>query len=127
MIASSQQSPNHRDNHQHQHGNDRAPSNSIKSHDAYSEMARRKETDLVQLGARVRMPLRAALESAARARGVSINAEINERLTKSFEADKLDARIDERVKDALRQHDAALAQAIRKYIGEPLQFKACIS
>ena len=48
-------------------------------------MAERNKTDVVQLGARVREPLRIALESAAASRGVSMNAEINERLMRSFE------------------------------------------
>jgi hypothetical protein len=51
----------------------------------WKKMAERKKTDLVQLGPRVREPLRNALESAAKARGVSMNTEINERLMRSFE------------------------------------------
>jgi hypothetical protein len=58
-------------------------------------MAERKKTDLVQLGARVREPLRTALESAAASRGVSMNAEINERLMRSFEdEEKLETETD---------------------------------
>jgi hypothetical protein len=47
-------------------------------------MPRRKETDTVQLGLRVKEPLRAALEQAAQASGLSMNAEIVKRLETSF-------------------------------------------
>jgi hypothetical protein len=47
-------------------------------------MPRRKETETVQVGLRVKEPLRAALEQAAEQRGVSMNAEIVRRLERSF-------------------------------------------
>jgi Arc-like DNA binding domain len=49
---------------------------------------RRKETETVQIGLRVKEPLRAALEDAARQRGVSMNAETVARLERSFEQDQ---------------------------------------
>jgi hypothetical protein len=48
-------------------------------------MAPRQKADLMQVSFRTREPLRAALESAAQARGVSMNTEMNERLMRSFE------------------------------------------
>lgn len=48
-------------------------------------MAARDKTELVQVSFRTREPLRAALEAAAKARGVSMNTEMNERLMRSFE------------------------------------------
>jgi hypothetical protein len=57
----------------------------------------RQKTDLVQISIRTKEPLRAALESAARERGVSMNAEIVERLTRTFEDEiKLEAEFDRR-------------------------------
>jgi hypothetical protein len=57
----------------------------------------RHKTDLVQISIRTKEPLRAALESAARERGVSMNAEIVERLTRTFEDEiKLEAEFDRR-------------------------------
>jgi hypothetical protein len=50
-------------------------------------MASRDKSELVQVSFRTREPLRAALESAAKARGVSMNTEMNERLMRSFEDD----------------------------------------
>jgi hypothetical protein len=50
-------------------------------------MARRKESETVQLAVRMKEPLRAALEEAARRRGVSMNAETIARLERSFEQD----------------------------------------
>src|SRR5216683_1184521 len=49
------------------------------------KMAPRQKADLMQVSFRTREPLRAALESAAKARGVSMNTEMNERLMRSFE------------------------------------------
>lgn len=55
-------------------------------------MAGRAKPELVQVSFRTREPLRAALESAAKARGVSMNTEMNERLMRSFEDEvKLEA------------------------------------
>ncbi len=48
-------------------------------------MARRKKSATVQLKVRIKEELRARLEKAAKARDVSMNAEIGERLGKSFE------------------------------------------
>jgi hypothetical protein len=48
-------------------------------------MARQEKPELMQVSFRTREPLRAALESAAKARGVSMNTEMNERLMRSFE------------------------------------------
>ena len=48
-------------------------------------MARRKKSATVQLKVRIKEELRARLEKAAKARDVSMNAEIGERLEKSFE------------------------------------------
>lgn len=47
-------------------------------------MARRKKSATVQLAARMKEPLRARLERAAKARGVSMNAELNRRLEESL-------------------------------------------
>jgi len=60
-------------------------------------MARRSASDLVQLSVRAKEPLRAALETAAAERGVSMNAEIIERLMRTFEDEvKLEAEFDRR-------------------------------
>lgn len=48
-------------------------------------MARRKKSATVQLKVRIKEELRARLEKAGKARNVSMNAEIGERLEKSFE------------------------------------------
>jgi ribosomal protein L18E len=45
----------------------------------------RAESKTVQVGLRIKEPLRAALEEAARRRGMSMNAEIAWRLERSFE------------------------------------------
>ena len=51
-------------------------------------MARRAQSETVQIGLRVKEPLRARLEEAARARGVSVNAEVVRRVEASFEQDR---------------------------------------
>jgi hypothetical protein len=48
-------------------------------------MARRDEAQTVQVGLRVKEPLRVLLEESARERGISMNAEIVRRLERSFE------------------------------------------
>ncbi len=48
-------------------------------------MAERSRSDTIQLKARMKEPLRAKLEEAAGARGVSLNAEMIHRLERSFE------------------------------------------
>jgi hypothetical protein len=48
-------------------------------------VAPRQKAELMQVSFRTREPLRDALESAAKARGVSMNTEMNERLMRSFE------------------------------------------
>lgn len=48
-------------------------------------MTGRDKTEMVQVSFRTREPLRAALEAAAKARGVSMNTEMNDRLMRSFE------------------------------------------
>lgn len=50
-----------------------------------TEMARRKKSATVQIKVRIKEELRARLEKAAKARGVSLNAEIGDRLENSFE------------------------------------------
>lgn len=47
-------------------------------------MAKRKQSATVDVKLRMKEPLRAALEGAARKRGISMNAEIVERLSRSF-------------------------------------------
>ena len=47
-------------------------------------MAERSRSDTIQLKARMKEPLRAKLEAAAKARGVSLNAEMIHRLERSF-------------------------------------------
>ena len=47
-------------------------------------MARRPKTALVQLKIRMREPLRARLQKAAKASGISINREVVDRLERSF-------------------------------------------
>ena len=51
-------------------------------------MPRRKESETVQVGLRIKEPLRAALEETAKHRGVSMNAEIVARLEQSFAAER---------------------------------------
>ncbi len=51
-------------------------------------MAERVRSDTIQLKARMKEPLRAKLEEAAEARGVSLNAEMVHRLERSFEGDE---------------------------------------
>jgi Arc-like DNA binding domain len=48
-------------------------------------MAKRKKTAIVQTGLRMREGLRADLEKAAKARGISLNAEIADRLERSVD------------------------------------------
>ena len=50
-------------------------------------MAERSRSDTIQLKARMKEPLRAKLEAAAEARGVSLNAEMVHRLEQSFTED----------------------------------------
>ncbi len=50
-------------------------------------MAKRSRSDTIQLKARMKEPLRAKLEAAATAKGVSLNAEMVHRLEQSFLAD----------------------------------------
>ena len=50
-------------------------------------MAQRKRTATVQLKVRMKEPLRGQLEKAAKARGMSLNAEIGKRLERSFETE----------------------------------------
>jgi len=52
----------------------------------------RKTTELVPLMLRLREGLRKQLEKAAKARDVSMNQEINDRLERSFEREKREAR-----------------------------------
>jgi hypothetical protein len=47
-------------------------------------MARRKESETVQVGLRMKEPLRATLDEVARQRGVSMNAEIVARLERTL-------------------------------------------
>src|SRR5713226_8088659 len=49
---------------------------------------KRKEADTVQISVRAKEPLRLQLEAAAKARGVSMNNEIIDRLQRSFENDR---------------------------------------
>ena len=49
----------------------------------------RDESETVQVGLRLKEPLRAAIEEAARRRGMSMNAEIVCRLERSFERREL--------------------------------------
>lgn len=51
-------------------------------------MPRREQSETVQVGLRMKEPLRLALEKASRNRGVSMNAEIVARLERSFEHDQ---------------------------------------
>ena len=51
-------------------------------------MAERARSDTIQLKARMKEPLRAKLEAAAEARGVSLNAEMIHRLEQSFAEEK---------------------------------------
>jgi hypothetical protein len=51
-------------------------------------MDERSESDTVQLKVRMKEPLRAALEEAARQRGVSLNSEVVRRLERSFEQEQ---------------------------------------
>ena len=51
-------------------------------------MARRKKSANVQLKVRVKEPLRARIEKAAKSRGVSMNAEMGDRLERSFEIEE---------------------------------------
>jgi len=51
-------------------------------------MKKRSKTDTVHVSTRMREPLRAKLEAAAKARGVSLNAELVDRLERSFERDE---------------------------------------
>lgn len=51
-------------------------------------MAKRSRSDTVQLKARMKEPLRAKLEAAAEAKGISLNAEMVHRLEQSFLADE---------------------------------------
>lgn len=48
-------------------------------------MVKRKKTAIVQLKVRMREPLRAHLEKAAAARGISLNSEIVDRLERSMD------------------------------------------
>lgn len=57
-------------------------------------MPRRKDTDTVQVGLRVKESLRAALDQAAEKHGISMNAEIVLRLEQSFELDALKRELD---------------------------------
>jgi hypothetical protein len=56
----------------------------VRRHPVDAAMPRRKETETVQVGLRVKESLRVALEQAASERGVSMNAEIVRRLERSF-------------------------------------------
>ena len=51
-------------------------------------MARRKSTAVAQVGLRIREPLRAGLETAAKNRGVSLNSEMAERLARTLAEDE---------------------------------------
>ena len=51
-------------------------------------MAKRKSTSVAQVGLRIREPLRAGLEHAARKRGVSLNPEMVERLARTLAEDE---------------------------------------
>ena len=51
-------------------------------------MAERSRSNTIQLKARMKEPLRAALEAAAEAKGVSLNAEMVYRLEQSFEEER---------------------------------------
>ena len=55
-------------------------------------MAERSRSKTVQLKARMKEPLRAKLEAAAEAKGVSLNAEMVHRLEQSFAEEKSQAR-----------------------------------
>jgi hypothetical protein len=50
--------------------------------------APRSDAETVQISVRAKEPLRAALEQAAKERGVSMNAEIIDRLQRSFESER---------------------------------------
>ena len=53
----------------------------------------RKSSEKVQLKLRMREPVRAAIEKAAKLRGVSMNTEINARLDQSFEHETIVDRV----------------------------------
>jgi len=51
-------------------------------------MAKKRSTAVAQVGLRIREPLRAGLENAARKRGVSLNTEMVERLARTLAEDE---------------------------------------
>ena len=51
-------------------------------------MSKRKSTAVAQVGLRIREPLRAGLENAAKKRGVSLNTELAERLARTLAEDE---------------------------------------
>lgn len=93
-------------------------------------MAARKPTQTVQLTVRMKEPLRAALELAAKGREVSLNAEVIERLERSFEHEQRisDAFGDQRIYAIMRMIGAAL-DSFRKpnqerpaWLDDPIDF-----
>ncbi len=62
-------------------------------------MARRAKSDTVQLKTRMKEPLRAKLEAAAEENGISLNAEMVQRLERSFAKEKSRAAISEEAVD----------------------------
>ena len=70
-------------------------------------MPRRKDTDTVQVGLRVKESLRTALDQAAEKHGISMNAEILLRLEQSFELDALKRELEIKSEYALRAVETA--------------------
>ena len=83
-------------------------------------MAERSRSDTIQLKARMKEPLRAKLEAAAAAKGISLNAEMVHRLESSFlDEEARDRELGGRELHSLFRMMGATAQIIEERKGQP--------
>ena len=71
-------------------------------------MIKRSRSDTVQLKARMKEPLRAKLEGAAAAKGISLNAEMVHRLEQSFQRERAQQELSQTVKNAFYEEFGGL-------------------
>jgi ABC-type lipopolysaccharide export system ATPase subunit len=82
------------------------------------EMIARKQSALVGLRVRFREPLRKKLEVAAKKRGVSLNAELVDRLERSFSAEAVEQVVSSKLDGMFERYEEIARAIFRKYLEE---------
>ena len=82
-------------------------------------MIARKQSAMVGLRVRFREPLRKKLEVAAKKRGVSLNAELVDRLERSFSAEAVEQVVSSKLDGMFERYEEIARAIFRKYGEEP--------